>query len=291
VTPDNIIRLAELFDRDPEWIHDCITGENGRILPNVANILVALRADPKLQDCFAFDQMLQAPLLMQPLNDSEGFEPRPLTDTDVTRFQEWLQLAGLRNISKEMTHQAVDVRAEECAFHPVRDYLNGLKWEGKARLNKWLTTYLGARETPYTEAIGRMFLVSMVARIFQPGCKADYMPIIEGRQGALKSTACSILAGPWFSDNLLEVSESKDVAQHLRGKWLIEIAEMHAMNRAEAALLKAFVTRQVERYRPSYGRREVIRYDEQGRLSAGRNRRPPLLADRHRCDRYRGPST
>src|SRR5262249_41275672 len=143
-------------------------GENGRILPNVANILVALRADPKLQNCFAFDQMLQAPLLMRPLNDSEGFEPRPLTDTDVTRFQEWLQLAGSRNISKEMTHQAVDVRAEECAFHPVRDYLNGLKWEGKARLNKWLTKYLGAHETPYTEAIGRMFLVSMVARIFQP---------------------------------------------------------------------------------------------------------------------------
>ena len=104
MTLDNIIKLAELFDRDPEWIHDCITGENGRILPNVANILVALRADSKLKDCFAFDQMLQAPLLMRALNDSESFEPRPLTDTDVTRFQEWLQLAGLRNISKEMTH-------------------------------------------------------------------------------------------------------------------------------------------------------------------------------------------
>ena len=113
MTLDNIIKLAELFDRDPEWIHDCITGENGRILPNVANILVALRADPKLKDCFAFDQMLQAPLLMRPLNNSEGFEPRPLTDTDVTRFQEWLQLAGLRSISKEMMHQAVDVRAED----------------------------------------------------------------------------------------------------------------------------------------------------------------------------------
>ena len=240
---DNIIRLATAREARCEWLHACITGENGRILPNVANILIALRADPKLKDCFAFDQMLQAPLLTRPLNDSEGFEPRPLTDTDVTRFQEWLQLAGLRNISKEMTHQAVDVRAEECAFHPVRDYLNGLSWDGAARLENWLATYLGAKPTPYTKAVGRMFIIAMTARIFEPGCKADYMPIIEGPQGELKSTACSVLAGQWFSDNLPEVSESKDVAQHLRGKWLIEIAEMHAMNRTEAALLKAFVTR------------------------------------------------
>jgi predicted P-loop ATPase len=255
---DNIIRLAELNDAMPDWMHDCITGDNGRVLPNVANILVALRADPKLKDCFSFDQMLQAPMLMHPLDNSVDFKPRPLTDTDVTRFQEWLQHAGLRNISKEMMHQAVDVRAEECALHPVRDYLNGLSWDGTARLENWLATYLGAKPTPYTKAVGRMFLIAMTARIFEPGCKVDYMLIIEGPQGELKSTACSTLAGQWFSDNLPEVSESKDVAQHLRGKWLIEIAEMHPMNRAEAALLKAFVTRQVERYRPSYGRREVI---------------------------------
>jgi predicted P-loop ATPase len=168
---DNIIELAEVLARDPEWIHDCIKSATGRILPNVANILVALRADPALKDCFALDQMLQAPLLMRPLplTNNESFKPRPLTDTDVTHFQEWLQHAGLRNISKDVMHQAADVRAKECAFHPVRDYLTSLKWDGKARLNKWLPKYLGARQTPYAEAIGRMFLISMVARIFEPG--------------------------------------------------------------------------------------------------------------------------
>ncbi len=160
--------------------------------------------------------------------------------------------------TQELFEQVLVDMAHANRFHPVRDYLDGLKWDGRGRLGIWLPYYLGAEKSEYVESVGRAFFIALVARILNPGCKQDDMLILEGPQGALKSMACEAIAGNWFSDNLPDVRDSKDLSQHLQGKWLIEIGELSALGRAETTTLKAFITRRTERYRPSYGRREVI---------------------------------
>ena len=242
--------------QEPHWLAQWICDDSDNPLAVVANAIIALRN--KYPDHFAFDEMARAVMLQKPLESAPFFVPRPITDTDVTMIQSFLQHQGLKRLGPEATHQAIDVRAYDCRFHPVRDYLNGLHWDGTPRLKQFFSCYFGAEDTPYPKQIGAMFLISMVARIFNPGCKADHLPVIEGLQGTLKSTACRILGGDWYSDNLPDIGAGKDVSQHLRGKWLIEVSEMHAMSRAESALLKSFITRDTERYRPSYGRREVV---------------------------------
>jgi predicted P-loop ATPase len=247
-------------EEPPEWTKYLQRDEKGDAHNNLANAMMVLRCAEELRDCFAMDQMLRAPFLMKRLPKGRGHDlPRPVRDGDVSLVQEWLQRHDLRRIGKDTTNQAVDFRAEEKAFHPVCDYLNSLRWDGTQRLYSWMHVYLGAELNDYTSGIGRMFLIAMVARVFKPGCKADYMLIFEGPQGARKSTACAILGGKWFSDNLPDIrSSGKDVSQHLNGKWVIEVAEMSALDKAEASALKAFITRNEERYRPSYGRKEVI---------------------------------
>lgn len=269
----------------PDWHDSLIRDDRGQPYANVANVLMILRADPAYSGSFAYDQMACMTMLMKPLDvQAEPFSPRAVTDDDVTHIQERLQMLALPRIGKEVMHQAIDCVAAERSYHPARDYLTSLNWDGKERLETWLEEYIGAELTEYTSGIGKMFLISMVARILKPGCKADYMLILEGEQGARKSTACAILGGDWYSDDLPDLRTGKDVALHLRGKWLIEVAELAAMGRADQETLKKFLTKNVERYRPPYGVREVVQ--ERQCVFIGTTNRASYLTDETGGRRY-----
>jgi predicted P-loop ATPase len=173
-------------------------------------------------------------------------------DDDDVRVAAWMQRQGIM-VSKEIAGQAVQTIARQFPFHPIRDYLNGLVWDGIPRIDDWLTLYLSVEASDYARAIGPKWLIGAVARIYRPGCKNDTCLVLEGPQGLLKSTALRTLAQPWFTDEIADLG-TKDAAMQVRGVWIIELAELDAMSRAEASRVKAFMSRSTDRYRPPYGR-------------------------------------
>jgi hypothetical protein len=159
---------------------------------------------------------------------------------------------------RENMHDAVDQLCLRNSFDPVCDYLDGLKWDGKARLNDWLVRYLGADDTELNRAIGRLSLVAAVRRARQPGCKFDQIIVLEGVEGTEKSTAIATLAGADnFSDQTILGLDDRTQAERVKGKWLYEIADLAGMRRAEVETVKAFASRTHDRARPAYGRTVV----------------------------------
>lgn len=149
---------------------------------------------------------------------------------------------------------ALAVVANSHKFHPVRDWLQSLEWDGEPRLGTWMKHALGSTEAEdYLKIVGTKFLIGAVARVMCPGCKMDNVIILEGNQGRGKSTAVSILFGEWFTDAALPLGD-KDAYQVIQGKWGFELGELDAFNKSEVTALKHFFTQQVDRFRPSYGR-------------------------------------
>jgi predicted P-loop ATPase len=142
------------------------------------------------------------------------------------------------------------------SFHPVCDYLDALTWDGIRRIDRWLATYGGADDTPYARAVGEIALVAAVRRVRKPGCKFDEMLILESSQGKEKSNALAVLTvrPDWFSDDLPLNADGKKVIEQLRGRWIVEAAEMSGMRKADVEHLKALLSRQVDRGRLAYAR-------------------------------------
>mgnify|MGYP001627807989 FL=1 len=176
-------------------------------------------------------------------------------DADLGLIRVAIEQAGMHCVGSELTVQAVRAVAEKNQHHPVRTYLASLTHDGTPRLDTWLTQYLQVQDSPYVRAVGRAFFIAMIARVMKPGCKHDHVLVLRGAQGLRKSTACSILGGPWYGDNMPSIRDGgKEAGLYLRGHWLIEMAELAPSRKAEQEDLKAFLTRASDEIRAPYAR-------------------------------------
>jgi hypothetical protein len=161
--------------------------------------------------------------------------------------------------SIDFFRMVVQDEARQNAFHPVREYLDGLQWDGNPRLEQWLVTYADADDSDYVRAVGKLVLIAAVRRVRQPGCKFDEMLVLESAQGLDKSSALATLAGvdEWFTDSLPLGVDDRKVVEILQGKWIVEASELAGMRKSEIETLKSFLSRRIDRARPAYGRLPV----------------------------------
>lgn len=228
--------------------------------PILENIIIAL-SSPLWAGLIAYDELSLRPTLRgaSPAHLARGVNPgqcpRPWEDSDDAVVTAWLQATEYLLIRPAQMRDAVIAVAKKNCFHPIRDYLASLVWDKGARLDTWLSDYLGAADTPLVRAFGAKFVISAVSRVRAPGEKVDHMLILEGPQGASKSTALEALMPDrdLFTDDLGD-SLGKDSAERIQGKWLVEVAELDSMSRSEVTRIKSFITRTTDRFRPAYGR-------------------------------------
>jgi predicted P-loop ATPase len=238
------------------WQGDLVMNEEGRIKPSVQkNWALFLENHPEMRDVFGFDAFKMQIVLCRrpPWEQASSWENRVLKDSDYINAAMWLEAKYMTPKPSSIAPVVASV-AEKNSFDRLREYLDGLEWDGTSRVATWMTDLLGVEAGRYSEIIGKRFLISAVARGMQPGVKVDTMPIIEGPQGLQKSTALRVLFGAeFFTDELSDIG-SKDALMELQGVWGMEVAEMHRFNASETNAVKKFLSRQTDRYRPPYGR-------------------------------------
>lgn len=238
-----------------DWT-DKLLYRKGECAPCLANIVLILSNHEAWAGVIGFDEFQMRVLKRAPVPGARLADLGEWTDADTTAVRIWLTHEYALVAGPQDVDAAVELVAQMNGFHPVREYLASVTWDGVPRLDDWLSDYLGVARSEYTALVGRWFLMAMAARVHRPGIKFDYCLVLEGSQGLRKSTALRVLAGDWFSDTELDLT-NKDAMSSIRGKWLHEFAEMGSLARAENTRQKSFLSRQVDEFRPTYARREI----------------------------------
>lgn len=250
---------------DPDdWRKRLIHTERGQLKALSGNVALIFAHSDQWRDVLAYNEFTHRVSFRQPPPWDSTYAPKkkqgagdPWTDDDDERAALWLAHHFKLEVKPAIILGAVSVAARRNSFNPVREYYEGLVWDGKERLPTWLHVYMGCDNTAYHSAVGKWWLISAVARTYQPGCQADHTLILEGKQGKGKSQQLRALTGDLgFTDDLEDLGK-KDAVQQLIGHKIVELSELDSLRKADVGEVKAFLTRQIDKIRLPYGRHPV----------------------------------
>ena len=243
-------------DDDEDWAELLEVDRKGKVLSTIDNAYLILRHDPLLKGAVAYNDLKVRPVALRDLpwrEVEDSVNGSTWTDADDSALRRYLEkyykLSG-----KEKIMDGMVTAARDNTVHPIRSFLEHLTWDQTPRLDTLLVDYLGAEDTPYTRAVTRKTFTAAAARIFQPGCKFDYVLTLAGPQGRGKSTLVAKMAKGWYTDSLSGIG-TKEAYEGLQGYWLVELGELAAMRKIEIETIKNFISKQVDSYRAAYGRR------------------------------------
>lgn len=227
--------------------------KNGTVKQTISNCVVALRTDEKTQDMFRYNMLTDK---IEVYGAWWNRSDVNISQTDENNIRMYLENTYELTSEKGVT-RAIDILAHQNEYHPIRDYLNGLKWDGVSRIGELFPRYLGAVRCDYTTEATRLFLLGAIERVFHPGIKFDTMVcLVEDLQGGGKSSMARFLAirDEWFSDDIRNLDD-ENVYRKLQGHWVIEFSEMLATSSTKTVeAIKSFLSRQKDVYKIPYDR-------------------------------------
>ena len=234
------------------------TTKDGAVKTLRHNLLKILTYDERARGCLAWNEMAMALAWVSPPPWDRGMPVRggiAVTDNDILEMLEWISTEYQVEFPTSRAWEAAIQVGLKKKYHPVREYLSGLEWDGRPRLVTWLRNLCNAEgEDEYLAEVGVRSLIAAVARVWEPGCQVDQMVVLEGAQGIGKSSILRILGGEWFTDDLGGKIGEKDTVAATRAYWIVEIAELAGFSKVEIENRKAWQTRRVDRCRDAYAR-------------------------------------
>ena len=242
---------AEAEFDDEDWQTHLELDKSGNVKDSMSNICTILRFDKNLQG-IVYNQFKG---MLDVIADLPWKQVKPgFGDTDLACAKLYFERNyGIWSPTK-FKDALLAVTSAERLYHPVKEYLSSLSWDGTPRLDTLLIDYLGAEDTPYVRAVTRKTMVAAIARIYRPGIKFDSILVLNGAQGMGKSTLFALLGKQWFSDSL-SISDMKDktAPEKLQGYWLLELSELNGIKKVDVEVVKSFITRTDDKYRQAYG--------------------------------------